>query len=357
MASFPVRNLDTIRSDILRDWFNLDPTIATDSDSDNYIRASGFAASVEGLYAYITWALKQFFPDTAEDDYMEKSANAHVIFYKAATTSAGSGALTGDPGSAVPIGTTGQLPDGMQYATTAAGEIGGDGTATIPMRALLPGIKGNLVPGTALNLVSAPPGVDAAVSIVTMTSGTDRETPGSLLMRLLQRLRNPPAGGNQYDYFAWAMSVPGVTQAYVYPTRRGIGTTDTVILSNGELPSSDLLAACSAFIQSMRPSGLTPDMTPVLAPTFINQANAATVVLAPGYALGDVDAPLQPAVRGYYSTISPGGILIRNRIGALINDTPGIVDYNLTSPAANVATTVDATHLELIHFNGLVLSL
>ncbi|WP_413462564.1 baseplate J/gp47 family protein [Kingella kingae] len=44
-------------------------------------------------------------------------------------------------------------------------------------------------------------------------------------------MRRPPAGGNQYDYKNWALSVDGVSSAYVYPLRRGLGTVDIAITS------------------------------------------------------------------------------------------------------------------------------
>ncbi|WP_337050269.1 baseplate J/gp47 family protein, partial [Serratia fonticola] len=73
--------------------------------------------------------------------------------------------------------------------------------------------------------------------------GTDDESDKSLLARLLELIRRPPAGGNKYDYHRWAMDVPGVTAAYVYPLRRGLGTVDVVITSGNDLPSPATVAA------------------------------------------------------------------------------------------------------------------
>jgi len=55
-----------IRDDILGDWRNLDDQVVTAVDSDNYVRASGFASAVEGLYQFAAWGINQFFPDTAD---------------------------------------------------------------------------------------------------------------------------------------------------------------------------------------------------------------------------------------------------------------------------------------------------
>lgn len=71
--------------------------------------------------------------------------------------------------------------------------------------------------------------------------------------RLLDIIRRAPAGGNKYDYRRWAMSVDGVTAAYVYPLRRGLGTVDVVITSADGLPSAEIIAATQAYIDDVRP--------------------------------------------------------------------------------------------------------
>ena len=42
------------------------------------------------------------------------------------------------------------------------------------------------------------------------------ETDAELLARLLAVLRQPPAGGNEFDFVAWAKSIDGVAKAYTY---------------------------------------------------------------------------------------------------------------------------------------------
>ncbi|WP_230478800.1 baseplate J/gp47 family protein [Kingella kingae] len=81
--------------------------------------------------------------------------------------------------------------------------------------------------------MAAPAGVQSDC-VITAQGGTDAESDASLLARLLERLRRPPAGGNQYDYKNWALSVDGVSSAYVYPLRRGLGTVDIAITSGND---------------------------------------------------------------------------------------------------------------------------
>lgn len=74
-------------------------------------------------------------------------------------------------------------------------------------------------------------------------SRTYNETDSSLLARLLEYIRRPPAGGNRYDYVKWAKAIDNVAAAYCYPLAQGLGTVDVVIVANesntgSEVPSS-----------------------------------------------------------------------------------------------------------------------
>jgi uncharacterized phage protein gp47/JayE len=68
------------------------------------------------------------------------------------------------------------------------------------------------------------------------------ESDSDLLERLLDYVRRPPAGGNQYDYVKWAQEIANVKAAYCYPLAQGLGTVDVVIVADSstgsEVPSS-----------------------------------------------------------------------------------------------------------------------
>lgn len=73
-------------------------------------------------------------------------------------------------------------------------------------------------------------------------SRTYNETDAAYLTRLLDYIRRPPAGGNQYDYIKWALEVDNVAAAYCFPLAQGLGTVDVVITANetntgSEIPS------------------------------------------------------------------------------------------------------------------------
>jgi len=66
-----------------------------------------------------------------------------------------------------------------------------------------------------------------------------------------------------------------------------------------------------------------------------------------GYTLADVGAAIQTALAAYFSTLKPGSPAYLHRIRAIISSTAGVDDYVLSSPVANTATVVDATHTQL----------
>jgi uncharacterized phage protein gp47/JayE len=94
-----------------------------DQDSDNYVRASGHASAVEGLYAHQLWIARQMFPDTADTENLELHAVVHGLRRKAATRASGILSFAGEPGAVVPAGTESATGDGQVYATVQAGTV------------------------------------------------------------------------------------------------------------------------------------------------------------------------------------------------------------------------------------------
>ncbi|MES2237608.1 MAG: baseplate J/gp47 family protein [Pseudomonadota bacterium] len=308
---------------------------------------------MEGLYQHQQWLVRQLFADTADADQLDRIAGLYGITRLPAAAATGTINFSGVVGSAIPAGTEAKTLTGIAFVTTAAGTVGAGGTAAVPAQASVAGSAGNQSVATVLTLTAAPAGVNSAATIVTMTGGADVESDTSLLARLLFRLRNPPHGGASNDYYLWAIAVAGVAAAYVYSNRRGLGTTDVIIMATGGLPSAPLIASVQAAIDSVRP--VQADAL-VLAPTAVNVAVTAVLTLAAGTTLATATAAINAALAAYFATLKPGDTVIVNRIRALMQDTIGVVDFTLTAPAANVITLVDATHSELARLGAVTLT-
>jgi uncharacterized phage protein gp47/JayE len=343
---FLLPDYEAIKTAILRDIVNLLPDAAVGADSDYNVRASALASAAEGLYQHQAWAVRQAFPDTADTDYLERHCSLRGIARKPAVAAAGTVLFSGTPAAAVPIGTQMRTLDGQVYVTTAAGVIAGGGTVSLAALAVVMGAAGNQPASTPCTLTSAPAGVLSDALIQTMTNGVDIESDAQMLARLLDLLRSPAAGGNAADYRRWALEVPGITAAFVFSLRRGNGTVDVVVLSNGAAPSAPKIAEAQAYIDVRRPVGLQGSAVLVFAPDFV-PVNVTAVLTLSGTTLGAASALISSALAAYFATLTPGETVYRSRIASIISNTPGVVDFTLSAPATNVTMTVSSFGVDM----------
>ena len=223
------KNFEQLRSDYLRDLSNQQPAAHTHPGSDNFARATALAALAEGQYQHQEWILRQVFADT-DTAYLERHCTMYRIWRKSTAAEAGSIRIIGAPNTVLPAGLVAQVGD-TAYQTYAAGQTDGSGQAVLACHCLSAGAAGNQPDNTPAKLQNPPAGIEADAVLTSMVGGTDIESDAALLDRRLSRLRQPPAGGNAYDYYRWAMAVPGVEAAFVYPLQRGLGTPSIKAIS------------------------------------------------------------------------------------------------------------------------------
>lgn len=326
---FAIPDFETIRASILRDTLSLDPTADVSHDSDHFVHASRLAACATGQYAHQAWVARQIFPDTADTMYLERHAALRGLTRRRATTASGTATVKGVAGSNIGAGV--QIKCGhLFYRTTGTAQIGQNGTATVAIAADESGAAHNTFQAAA-QFMAAPAGI-AGDCIITTQGGTDAETDASLLARLLEIIRRPPAGGNQYDYKNWALSVDGVTSAYVYPLRRGLGTVDIAITSAGGVPSDEIVQAVQAYIDEMRP--VTAKNSLVLKPD-VTSIPVTVQVKVDGIDLQEAQSRIEAALLEYFDTLIPGDGLIVSQIEAVISNVGNITDRRVTDPSAN----------------------
>ena len=336
---FTIPTFDDIRSAILRDTQSLDPTADVSHDSDHFVHASRLAACATGQYAHQAWIVRQIFPDTADTIYLERHAALRGITRRNATLASGTATVKGVVGSN--IGADVQIKHGNRfYRTTETATIATNGTASIKIIATEQGSQHNILQGAG-QFMAAPAGVSSDC-VMTAQGGTDAETDASLLARLLEIIRRPPAGGNQYDYKNWALSVDGVSSAYVYPLRRGLGTVDIAITSADGAPSDEIIAKTQAYIDEMRP--VTAKNVLVVKP-HLTVLDVQVQVKLDGLDLAIAQSRVQAALSDYFGTLIPGDDLIVSQIEAAISNVGGISDRKLLSPNANRAADV-VNHIE-----------
>lgn len=212
---------------------------------------------------YIDWAARQFLPDSAETEWLDRHADIWLVNSdnskgrKSATLATGTITMTGTAGTPVASGTTLQSTIGIGYETTEQITIGVIATP-VAVRALDAGAQGNLGAGEILSMIDVVAGVDSVATVVTLQGGADDEDDDDLRARVLFRIQQPPMGGDANDYVAWALAVPGVTRAWS-SVEMGIGTVtvrfmmDDLRASAGGFPTGDDIVTVKTYIESQRP--------------------------------------------------------------------------------------------------------
>nr|DAS40073.1 MAG TPA: Baseplate J like protein [Caudoviricetes sp.] len=330
---FIVPTLEEIRASILRDYQTYYPNADTSEDSDAYARASSLAACAEGIYAHQKWLIKQFFPDTADTEFLEKHAGLRGLRRRNATYAAGKGAtISGNPDAVIAVGLQIKTEDGRFYETTESAVISSSGTAVVAVRSLATGAVQNIKTATKGSFMAAPVGVSTDVVLNDVVGATNAESDSSLLERLLNKIRRPAAGGNKYDYKDWALEVDGVEQAYVYPLRRGLGTVDIAITADNGVPSDDTVRRAQEYIDQERP--VTAKESKVVKPD-VTKVNFNIQVKISGVALNDIKTAINNALRDYFNGLIPGDDLIVSQCEAVVNNLIGVVDRRFIAPTAN----------------------
>ncbi|MGT2507919.1 baseplate J/gp47 family protein [Cupriavidus basilensis] len=296
------------------------------------------AGAADGLYGYQEWIAGQILPDKAEEEFLERHASLWLEGGRKGAK--GASGLLSHSGTAdtVPAGTVYIRSDGLQYTSTADAPVVA-GVASVPVTANTAGLVTNSAMGQTFSVVTPVPNMQstAVVGVDGLTGGSDRESIDDLRARVLQRMRQPPDGGSQTDYVQWALEVPGVSRAWVYPVELGAGTVVVRFVRDGDtpiIPDATEVAAVQAHIDLVRP--VTADVTvvaPVAAPV------AYQIQLTPNTAA--VRAAVEAELRDLHQREAiPSGTLLLSHINEAISVAAGETDHVLVAPAANVTPSV-----------------
>lgn len=216
---------------------------------------------------HLDWVARMMMPDTAEGEYADRWGGIWLEQgRKPATFAIGPITVTGTAGAVVPMGArlTGSVPDvttgaavTVDVVTTMTLALTG-ASVTVAVEALVAGKVGNLPAGTVLSWLEVPSGLDgqATVSGSGLAYGADAETDASLIARYIDRIQEPPHGGNAHDYVQWMLEVPGVTRAWA-AQEMGIGTVTCRFLMDdlraGGIPTDADIAIVRAYLDKRRP--------------------------------------------------------------------------------------------------------
>ena len=209
------------------------------------------------VHGFLENAAKNFFPDTAESEFLERWGQIIGVGRLPAAKATGRVLFTGTNGSTIPTGTELSRADGTRYLTTESGVIAG-GDDDVAVEAVEAGVGGNLSEGAHLSLASPVAGVDELVVVEPggLGGGADQETDSAYRPRVLANLAAPKQGGAAKDYLDWTLEVPGVTRAWVLPDYLGRGTVGVTFAADedpsGPIPPGALVDEVAAYLEDSR---------------------------------------------------------------------------------------------------------
>lgn len=278
------------------------------------IMATVWAGAVYLLYGAIEFVLGQIFPDRSEGYYLRRQAAVYGFAPNEAGFAQGPVAFTGTDGAGVGVGVVLVRLGGSRYETIESGIIAG-GEVTLNVRAQAAGLDGNADDAQALTLESPPPNVDGTATVSGgLVGGADEEEQPLFRDRFLARLREPPQGGSESDYIAWARMVAGVTRVWVYPGEAGAGSVVVRFVRDAEtpiIPSPAEVAEVQAYLDTVRP--VTANVI-VVAPTDlpINYDLAVTPDTP------EIRIAIEAELRNLHSGLAPGVAVPHSAIVAAV---------------------------------------
>lgn len=323
--------IERVRADIQTELTGIDPWLRWQVEG---VLGKILAAQAHGLHGHLLWLSRQIMPDTAEAEFLDRWADIYGLTRKAAVQATGDIVITGTHTTVVPAATVWQRADQVQYTQDGDATIGGGGSVTAAVTAVLGGTDGNADASTTVTLVTPQSGVDSDATVDTggITGGTDTETDAELLVRLLSRIRTPPKGGGPGDYVNWALEVSGVTRAWEIPQWLGPGTVGVTFVRDNDtpiIPDSGEVTAVQTYIDTVRP--VTASIT-VFAPTGVDFDRTMAVVPNTAAVKAAVDVELADYL---LRVAEPGVTLLLSQINEAISLAEGETDHTLTVPAAN----------------------
>ena len=255
---------------------------------------------------------------------------------------------------AVPIGSrysTINGADSINFQATAATTGPTEGDYYFQLTAETPGSIGNEYTGPILP-ITAIPGLNSAQITDILVPGDDEESDEDFRARIIEALNDRPFGGNIASYRTYIMAIDGVGAVQVYPTWNGGGTVKCSVLGADFLPASPTLVENVQNAVDPPPNqGLGLGTAPIgaqvtiVAPDTLTVNVSATLQLASGYAIGQVQAPIQQAIENYM-------LSVRQEWATPVNTTS--VEYQanvyvarITAAIVGVTGVVNATNVLL----------
>jgi len=317
------------------------------------LRVLGYvlAGLTHSLYGFQAWVVKQMFVTSAEKTYLELRGSEFGVTLKFGAYATGSCIVTGTAGKIITAGREViNTLTGLKYTVDTAVTIPAGGTDYIDITAKEVGDDYNETVGTVLKFVSPILGVSTTATVTTaITLGEDEETEEQYRARVLRRKRQPPAGGADFDYEAWALEVTGVTRAWSFPQYQGVGTIGVGFVKDNETnifpDAAEREVVRLYFVEHTDPSTGLIVGAPVGAVPGIIMIELSYVTMPFDIDIypnnGTVQSAIQTRIEDFILTIAPGDTVRYSDLMGVISNTIGLEYFRLNTPAADTGISVN----------------
>lgn len=271
------------------------------------------------------------FPDTALAEYLDRAVAAYGVTRKSATAAIRQMTTSGS----VAVGTRWGISTLVYVVTEQESET------SYLVECETPGEIGNQYSGT-MQAVSNVTGITAELGDI-ITPGADEETDEALRERFYQKVQLPATSGNAYHYKLWALEVPGVGDAKVFPLDNGPGTVTVLIIDSDKEIDESLEAAVEDYIETMRPIGAA---VTVSSPDVVEINVAANILLDGSRTIEQVQQDFSDLLKTYLT-----GLVFQTyrvsfaQVGSILLSTDGVLDYEdltMNDAAGNIIIDVKA---------------
>lgn len=334
--------MDEIYQEML-ECFQQRTGMMVDQSCDLAARLYAVAAQVYGLYTQADWVKRQCFPQTAQGEYLDHHAQMRGLERKQATKAQGMIRFfvtqAAQTDRTIPVGTVCMTAGLVRFETVEEGHLpAGALECDVFSQAVEAGSIGNTAAGSIVSMAVAPVGVSGCGNPQNFSGGRDAEKDEELRARVLETYRRLPNGANAAFYQQGALSFDEVAAAAVLSRARGQGTVDVVVSSQGGVPDQELLDTLSAYFQERREIAVDVQ---VRAPEIVPVAVTVRVAAASGQDSQTVLDRVSQALTTWFTGERLGEDVLLAKLGSVIYGCEGVENYQITSPAADVAIDSD----------------
>ncbi len=305
---------------------------------------------IREIHDHIAWYGRQYFVDTAEDEFVSRHANIWGITPRPATYAVGNVIIEGISGTALPAGLEIAGSDGTLFITLTTAAIGADGTVSIASKAVKAGLTSNLEAGIRLRTVTPFPQINRiTVDASGFAGGAEEETPAELAAATQAHIRQRPHGGAGFDYPTWLNAQFPVRAVKVYTDWIGRGSVGVVVAMKdgvaGRVPTN---AEMTEQLNYLGATGSASGVRPVTAYVLIVPVRLRIIPLNVRVRPDNVATrtAIKEAWEAFVPTVgddsddqndSPiGAIIERSRISEALSAASGEYAHDLISPATRL---------------------